>query len=401
MGHTKGPVVSKEGFKVGTYESSTEIIGSDGKYKLVGGIDVSMLDGEIAATDVADGAVKASKLGLAVINKTGGKLDADSLVAVVELDGTAKKPEIVLADAEEAGHEDVWVLTADIENDAEGVVRKSALSGDVDTDAPSVGDPVYLATTAGEFTHIAPIGADARVHPVGLVTKSDNTEGQILWNIGPVRKVGSNEIQTNAITATQIANDTITATQIANGTITATQIAGDTITAAEIDGNTITAAEIANDTITATQIDSDTITAAEIAADTITATELTEGSVWTHLVGYTTGFGKNYDKTHNTDDELVANPTGDKTALVIVTVTEAFSDGGDAQPVFKIGTDNAGSSESIMSTTQMVDAALGTWYVWTGTISDSGGDIINVNGTEYSGGGTGAISVLALIKDAP
>ena len=381
MGHTKGPVVSKEGFKVGTYESSTEIIGSDGKYKLVGGIDVSMLDGEIAATDVADGAVKASKLGLAVINKTGVKLDADSLVAVVELDGTAKKPEIVLADADVAGHEDVWVLTADIENDAEGVVRKSALSGDVDTNSPSVGDPVFLATTPGEFTHIAPVGADARVHPVGLVTVSDATEGQILWNIGPVRKVGSNEIQTNAITATQIANDTITATQIANGTITATQIAGDTITATQIDGNTITAAEIA--------------------ADTITATELTEGSVWTHLVGYTTGFGKNYDKTHNTDDELVANPTGDKTALVIVTVTEAFSDGGDAQPVFKIGIDNAAESESIMSTTQMVDAALGTWYVWTGTISDSGGDIINVNGTEHLGGGTGAISVLALIKDAP
>lgn len=143
---------------------------------------------------------------LAVINKTGVTIDAGKLVAVSGLDATSGKPKIVLADADVAAHDDVYVTTAAIETDDEGHVYKGALSAaDLNTNSASTaGDPVYLSATAGAFAHTAPTGATARVQPVGFVVVKSATLGQILWLISQTRAIGTNELQALAVSQAKI-----------------------------------------------------------------------------------------------------------------------------------------------------------------------------------------------------
>lgn len=154
------------------------------------------------------GAVTVSVMSKTVVNKSGSDITTDKLVALAGLDATATVPKIVLADADVAAHEDVWVTTATIANNATGVVKKQATSAaNLNTDAASAaGDPVYLDTTAGGFTVTAPSGSDDRVHPVGFVLVKHAATGQILWHIGPVRKFATNEFQTDSVTNDVLAN---------------------------------------------------------------------------------------------------------------------------------------------------------------------------------------------------
>ena len=155
----------------------------------------------IQSSEIDAGAIRPGQLGLAVINKTGSSIAANALVAVAGLDTTSGNPKIVLADADVAAHDDVWVTTAAIANNASGVVYKGALSpASLNTNSASTaGDPVYLSTTAGGFAHSAPSASNSRVQPVGFVVVKSASVGQILWVIGPVRKIGTDESQINAV----------------------------------------------------------------------------------------------------------------------------------------------------------------------------------------------------------
>src|SRR3990172_3932959 len=200
-------------------KNGDEIFTIDGVNRKVSFNSAAGLDAPVAieATDIATGAVTATKLGagaaiaqkigLEVINKTGSDIVTDKLVAVSGLDVTSGKPKIVLADADVAAHEDVWVTTATIANNAAGVVVKAALSAaNLNTNAVgTAGDPVYLDVTAGGFTVTAPTGATARVHPVGMVVVKSATVGQIFWLCSRVRKLGTNELQALAITTALLA----------------------------------------------------------------------------------------------------------------------------------------------------------------------------------------------------
>lgn len=150
------------------------------------------------------GAITATDLAVSVINKTGSSIGADKLVTISGLDATSGKPKIVLADTDVAAHDDVYVTTAAIANDAEGTVYKGALSAaNLNTNSASAaGDPVYLGTTAGGFAHTAPTGASARVQPVGFVVVKSATVGQILWLVSPTRIIGLNEIQPASLDGT-------------------------------------------------------------------------------------------------------------------------------------------------------------------------------------------------------
>jgi hypothetical protein len=143
------------------------------------------------------GGVRPANTGQAVINSTGSSIAANKLVAISGLDTTSGLPKIVLADADVAAHEDVWVTLDAIDNTDTGVVYKGGLSAATlnTNSASTAGDPVYLSTTAGGFAHTAPSTGISRVHPVGMVVVKSATVGQILWDIGPVRKIGTNEIQ--------------------------------------------------------------------------------------------------------------------------------------------------------------------------------------------------------------
>lgn len=148
-----------------------------------------------------------------VINKTGSSIAADQLVALSGLDATSGKPKIVLADADVAAHDDVFVTTEAIANNAEGRVTKGALSAaTLNTNtASAAGDPVFLGTTAGGFLHTAPVTPNSRQQPVGFVLVKSATVGQILWRVGPVRKIGTGELQEGV---TQFVDVTITTAQL-------------------------------------------------------------------------------------------------------------------------------------------------------------------------------------------
>lgn len=158
-------------------------------------------------------------IGIRVINKSGSDIAANKLVAISGYDVTTKHLKVVLADADAANlATDVYVTVAKLTNGAKGTVYKGFLStATLDTSgATTVGDPVYLSTTAGGFTSTAPTGAGSVV-VVGYSTVKSSTVGQIHWDIQPVQIIGSLQTQGGA------ADNTIIE---ATGTITSANITG-------------------------------------------------------------------------------------------------------------------------------------------------------------------------------
>jgi hypothetical protein len=180
-----------------------------------------LLDSTTGALKIADGSSSYGSLAFvtpssgstnagafSVINKTGSDIAADKLVCLSGLDATSGKPKIILADADVAGSDDIFVTTAAIANNASGVVVQFALSAaNLDTSgATTAGDPVYLsAATAGAFAHTAPSGDNDRVEPVGFVVVKDAAVGQIRWLMSDVRTIGTDQIQPLAVTQAKIA----------------------------------------------------------------------------------------------------------------------------------------------------------------------------------------------------
>jgi hypothetical protein len=137
--------------------------------------------------------IKTTKLSQRVINKTGSIIAADKLVALLGFDTTSGLPKVVLADANVAAHDNIYVTPDAIAIDAEAYVYKGAMSTpNLNTNFGTVGDPIYLSETAGAFTGTAPTATDSVVYPVGFMAVKSATVGQIFWNIGPIRKISSN-----------------------------------------------------------------------------------------------------------------------------------------------------------------------------------------------------------------
>ena len=175
--------------------------------------------GSVTSAKLGDASVLKEKLGITVRNETGSTIATDKIVAIVGFDVTTGLPKIVLADADVAAYEDLYVTTAAILTAASGVVVKAALSAaNLNTNSASTaGDPVYLSTTAGGFTHTAPTGSTSRVHPVGFVVVKSATVGSIQWSIGPVRSNGTNELQDVSVTTGKIAAAAVTGPKLATG----------------------------------------------------------------------------------------------------------------------------------------------------------------------------------------
>lgn len=156
-------------------------------------------------------------LGLKVINKTGSAIAVNKLVALSGYDVTSKHMKIVLADADVANlGTEVFVTRAAISNGALGTVYKGFTStATLDTSGvTTVGDPLYLHTTAGAFTATAPTGSNARVVIVGYAMVKSSTIGQVAWDIQQASTLGSNDLQTGI------------ATGLATGTISSANLTG-------------------------------------------------------------------------------------------------------------------------------------------------------------------------------
>lgn len=147
------------------------------------------------------------RFGLAVINKTGSNIAADKVVCISGYDVTSKRPKIVLADADAAGLAgDLWYTPIGITNGKTGNVFQGGMSNaNLNTNAvTTVGDAVYLDTTAGGFTATAPTGPNARQVVVGYAHVKSATVGQIKWDIAEnSSKLASTDV--NRVTGRSIA----------------------------------------------------------------------------------------------------------------------------------------------------------------------------------------------------
>lgn len=149
-----------------------------------------------------------------VINVSGSDIAINKVVAVIGFDTTSGLPKVVLADANDGTHKDLYVTLQAITSAKEGNVFKGGLSTAVlnTNSATTVGDPVYLSETAGGFVHTAPTTSNSIQVPIGWVTVKSATIGQIHWDIGGAIKLGSNETQGAVLGP--VANEVVTATNV-------------------------------------------------------------------------------------------------------------------------------------------------------------------------------------------
>lgn len=103
-----------------------------------------------------------------------------------------------------------------------------------------------------------------------------------------------------------------------------------------------------------------------------------------------------YTKTTNGAQTLLASDAAARAALIVVTVTEAFADGGGNQPVVIIG--ETDTTNKYAANTLLVGASVGDVFVLAGTLTAN--KALLVTQTAAVGAGTGAISVAAIVLPA-
>ena len=177
--------------------------------------------------------VSPSKISLPMRNETGGALAAGDLVYVSGWNETQKRFLVSKADADASGARAAYVMQGSLANNTNGFAYRTYRLTALDTSGTTVGDPVYLHTTAGGWTASAPTGADDINQIVGRVAVVHATTGEVeldlVSNNSPI-SVGTNELQALAITAAKIANTTITATQLATDAVTTVKITAANVT---------------------------------------------------------------------------------------------------------------------------------------------------------------------------
>lgn len=106
------------------------------------------------------------------LNNTGSTISAYSVVYINGVSGNT--PTIALADADSASMPAFGITTSQVTTGNEvDVVTFGNVKG-VDTSLLSVGDVLYVSTTAGQYTTTPPTGSSAKLQNIGMVVKSDS-----------------------------------------------------------------------------------------------------------------------------------------------------------------------------------------------------------------------------------
>jgi hypothetical protein len=110
-------------------------------------------------------------MGRQVFNNTGGTLTRGTLVYINGYSGitAADRPTVAKADADSSTTAAGYVVVQDIANNAVGYVAKAAQIGSMNTGGRTIGDAVYLSTTAGGIAFTA-VGIGQRIGYVATVS---------------------------------------------------------------------------------------------------------------------------------------------------------------------------------------------------------------------------------------
>lgn len=115
-----------------------------------------------------------------VRNVSGSTLTAGSPVYVSGYNIGQNLPEVGLADAtDRAKLPVIGIVAEDIANNASGPVHEVGVVTDINTSSFSVGDELYVSTTAGMLTNVRPTSATSYVQKIGEVLRSHASQGII------------------------------------------------------------------------------------------------------------------------------------------------------------------------------------------------------------------------------
>lgn len=148
--------------------------------------DQSIGDMEKSIYDPDDDGVvlSAEKLMIECINKTGSAVAKGTIVYLKTSSASGTHPEIVLATntTEIGSSKTIGAVYQNIANDAVGFIVTNGEVDNLNTSAYTIGTRLWLGSTAGSVTTTQPV---APLHSVfiGIVTRSQNTNGRILYSI--------------------------------------------------------------------------------------------------------------------------------------------------------------------------------------------------------------------------
>jgi hypothetical protein len=160
---------------------------------------------------------------LPVKNTTASTIAKGAPVYATGTVGNTSTIEIALADANVAAAMPAIGLTeSSLAANATGYVVVIGTLRNVNTNAYSINQPLYVSTTAGQLTSTKPTGTSDAVQMIGLVTRVNTNNGEIL-----VLAQGADEVP-NAIDAGKITSGTLATARLGTGTATAsTYLRGD------------------------------------------------------------------------------------------------------------------------------------------------------------------------------
>ena len=142
-------------------------------------------------------------------NETGGTLPVGTLVYLSSYSASMDRWLVAKADADVAGGKAQLVLREAVLNLRNGKGYKIATLKAVNTNGSAEGNPTYLsAATAGTWALAAPSGGDDIKQVVGRVEVVSATAGVVridLTDLNSPVTVGTNEIQTDAVTNAKLA----------------------------------------------------------------------------------------------------------------------------------------------------------------------------------------------------
>ena len=163
--------------------------------------------------------------GVLVRNTSGGTYAAGTVVYISGYDTGESRFLITKSDADDITKPPQLVMDASLATATNGVAYPAFDVTGLNTDAATVGDPVYLSATAGAWTLTTPIGT-SYVWPIGTVTVKSATVGVIRFYPASARMRTPPEITLTGATGqlTEIKQSTTLKSTLSGATVTATSL---------------------------------------------------------------------------------------------------------------------------------------------------------------------------------
>ena len=161
-----------------------------------------------------DGIVEtARKIGVKFINKTGSILTKGTIVYLKSTSASTTYPEAEKANAnsEATSSKTIGAVYEDVPIDGIGLIITHGEVDNLNTSAYTLGTKLWLSTTSGQVTNVPPTQPNHSVF-IGTVTRSQNTNGRILYSIQNGFELDElhNVLITNPLNGQVLAFDTAT-----------------------------------------------------------------------------------------------------------------------------------------------------------------------------------------------